>query len=360
MDTVETLMQQGVKEKVFPGAVLLVSQQDKVVFHRAYGVTNLADRREMTKDTLFDLASLTKPLATTLAVMLLVKQNRLDLLQNLASLLPEFEPTGKRDITVEQLLAHNSGLPDYQPYYLALAQVPPEKRNAHLQELLIKEPLINPIGEKTVYSDIGYMILNWIIEKLTTTTLDRFVAEEVYRPLGIRHLFFPKIEPNSVTGLFAATEDCPWRKRMLKGVVHDENVYVMGGVGGHSGLFGTAEEVDRLMRKLLQIYTGKQTGAIFEPELVRRFFQRPAGSDRTPGFDTPARQGSSSGKYFSRQTIGHLGFTGTSFWTDLDRGLNVVLLTNRVHPSRENSAIKDFRPRIHNAIFESGMVKDER
>lgn len=345
-------MRQALVEKVFPGAVLLVSQAGRMVFHKAYGVANIYTKQKMTTDTVFDLASLTKPLATTLAVMLLVKKKRLGLSQELASILPVFRGTEKETITVEQLLAHHSGLPDYRPYYLTLSESPLENRKALLKNLLTKEPLISPAGETAVYSDLGFMQLNWIVEVSAGNALDRFVAEKVYQPLGLKNLFFPGIGRRAHGGPFAATENCPWRKTVLEGVVHDENAYAMGGVEGHSGLFGTAEDVSHLLSVLLSGHMGEKPAAIGDQKLLRRFFNRYRDSDRALGFDTPAAQDPSCGRYFSKQSVGHLGFTGTSFWMDLSKKMTVVLMTNRVHPSRDNTAIKSFRPKIHDAVME--------
>ncbi|MFC1798762.1 serine hydrolase domain-containing protein [Thermodesulfobacteriota bacterium] len=352
MKSVDALMQQAVDEKVFPGAVLLVSQSDRIVFHEAYGQANIFTKQKITTGTIFDLASLTKPLATTLAVLLLVKEQRLQLSQELASVLPVFKGTEKEAITVEHLLAHHAGLPDYQPYYLALSESPPEKRKAKLRDLLFKEPLIHPVGKTAVYSDVGFMLLNWIVETVASTTLDCFVVEKVYQPLCLNNLFFPGAGRRANKGPFAATEDCPWRRTVLEGVVHDENAYTMGGVEGHSGLFGTAEDIGRLLRELLSVHTEKNPASIFNQKLLQHIFRRYNDSDRALGFDTPAAQNSSCGRYFSKDSVGHLGFTGTSFWMDLSKKITVVLLTNRVHPSRDNTAIKEFRPKIHNAVME--------
>jgi CubicO group peptidase (beta-lactamase class C family) len=157
--------------------------------------------------------------------------------------------------------------------------------------------------------------------------------------------------------VFAATEQCPWRKDLLVGRVHDENTYVMGGVQGHAGLFGTAVDVHRLLVELLSAYHGRPLAGCFEPDLVRLFFQRWAGTDRTLGFDTPSVENSSSGRFFSTNTVGHLGFTGTSFWMDLDQAVIVILLTNRIHPTRNNETIRQFRPKLHDAVMKRIKIR---
>ncbi len=351
MEKVDELMRQGVADRVFPGAVLLVSRNGGILFFEAYGTANLATRRPMTRDTIFDLASLTKPLATTLAVMALMRRGRLALDQTLDALLPLLAATGKGRITIEHLLAHHSGLPDYRPYYLALCTRPEVERRAYLSELLAAEPLIHPVGERALYSDLGFMLLQQVVETISRISLDRLVQTEIYRPLGLDGLFFPGIEDPGPPQRFAATEQCPWRGMLLEGVVHDENAYAMGGVAGHSGLFGNAANVWRLVDALHATYSGRRDGTVFDRKLLKRFFQRYRSSDRALGFDTPAMENASAGRRVSRNSVGHLGFTGTSFWLDLDTGIAVILLTNRVHPSRDNTAIRGFRPVLHDAVW---------
>lgn len=344
-------MQQAIADNVFPGAVLLVSRANSVLFHKAYGVTDLGSCRAMTHETVFDLASLTKPLATTLAVMMLIQQNRLGLEQHLGTVLPAFGTTDKSAIKINQLLYHNSGLPDYRPYYLELERLSSGQCQEALHNLLVTEPLIHPIGDRVLYSDIGFMILAWLIEYICGDRLDRIVSENIYEPLGLDNLFFAVRKGPQSRDLFAATEQCPWRDRLLVGQVHDENAYVAGGVQGHAGLFGTAAAVQKLLFELLSVYHGDPAHNLFQADLVRLFFKRRPDTERALGFDMPAVKNSSAGKYFSTNTVGHLGFTGTSFWMDLNRSIIVILLTNRIHPTRENEAIKEFRPILHDEVM---------
>ena len=351
MSRVDTLMQQAVTDRVFPGAVLLVSKEGSVVLHKAYGVADRTTLRAVTRETVFDLASLTKPLATTLALMILVQQNRLGLEQHLGDVLPAFGAVEKSLIKINQLLYHNSGLPDYRPYYKELERLPFGQRKAALHDLLVKEPLLHPIGDRVLYSDIGFMILAWLIEDICSDRLDRIVSEVVYKPLGLEDLFFAGLNGTHPPELFAATEYCPWRQRLLVGQVHDENAYVVGGVQGHAGLFGTAAAVQILLSELLSVYHGDPSRKLFQSDLVRLFFKRLPDTDRALGFDMPAAKHSSSGSFFSENTVGHLGYTGTSFWMDLNRSIIVILLTNRIHPSRANEAIKLFRPILHDEVM---------
>lgn len=357
MEPVNHLMKEALSNNIFPGGVLLVSKDDMVVFFEAYGYADILSQRLITKDTVFDLASLTKPLATTLAVMKLVQQNKLGLKQNIGSIVPQFKNTDKDQINIEHLLYHNSGLSDYRPYYKSLSKYETNKRRDALRELLVEEPLIKPIGKQVLYSDIGFMILRWVIEKVSGNRLDRFVTEEIYSPLGLEKLFFVDVDSKPREAKFAATEFCSWRNVLVNGVVHDENAYVVGGVEGHAGLFGTTDDVYRLLSVLLSVYHGRSEVHLFEKELMQTFFKVRDDTGRGLGFDIPSSTGSSCGRFFSKRSVGHLGFTGTSFWMDLDRNVIVILLTNRIHPSRDNDKIKTFRPKLHDMIMDN-IAKD--
>jgi CubicO group peptidase (beta-lactamase class C family) len=355
MNSVRDLVQHAVKEGVFPGGVVLVAKEGSVLFLEPFGLAQLDPERPMTTDTFFDLASLTKPLATAPALMLLIQKRRLDLDRTLGQLIDDFAGTDKESISIRQLLSHSAGLPDYQPYYQDLAKRPVAERKETLRTKLLGEVLLNEPGKLSLYSDVGFMILEWVVEELAQKPLNGFVEESVYRPLGLNDLFFIPIDGDSTErdDLFAATEDCPWRKKVLVGEVHDDNAYVMGGVSGHAGLFGSAQAVYQLLQELLNAYSGKANEGLFREDLVRTFFQRqPDAGTWALGFDTPTRPESSSGQHFSDQSVGHLGFTGTSFWVDLVREVIVVLLTNRVHPSRDNERIKTFRPLLHDRVME--------
>ncbi|MBN1841667.1 MAG: serine hydrolase [Deltaproteobacteria bacterium] len=361
MRTVKDLMKRGVDEGVFPGAALLVAREGSILFLEAFGRARLLPERPMTTDTVFDLASLTKPLATAVSVMLLVQQGRVDLDQPLGTTVAEFSDTDKKDISIRQLLAHTSGLPDYQPYYEKLRVLPQKDRKRALEHLLLSEPRIHEPVTVCLYSDLGFMILQWVFETVTNHFLDRFVKTSVYGPLGIGDLFFNPLGegPNQDRRVYAATEDCPWRGKILDGEVHDDNAYALGGVAGHAGLFGTAQAVFGLLQELLNAYSGKPNAGLFHRDVVKVFFQRQSDvGSWAMGFDTPTRPDSSSGRYFSDHSVGHLGFTGTSFWMDLEKGVIVILLTNRVHLGRTNEKIKAFRPLLHDRVMET-MLKPQ-
>jgi len=357
MKHIDYLMQQALSENVFPGAVLLVSKDNAILFYHAYGYSNLITQSVTDRNTIYDLASLTKPLATTLAIMALIQKGKLYLNQPIGSILPPFCHTEKETITIRHLLCHNSGLPDYRPYYSKLSTLPPEKRKTALNGYLVEEPLLNPIGKKVVYSDLGFMILRWLVETVSNQPLDHLASQEIYHPLGIWDLFFAGSKSSTDRQRIAATERCLWRNLVLQGQVHDENAWVMGGVEGHAGLFGTAIEINKLLWSLMNVYYGGPSVLFFEKELLKVFFKKQVDSDRALGFDMPSGPNASCGHYFSDHSVGHLGFTGTSFWMDLDQSIVVILLTNRIHLSRDNIKIREFRPLLHNVIMETVTMK---
>ncbi len=355
-EAIRTFLKNGVEEGVYPGAVLLAAQKGhRVFFESAGNRTLLPEPFPMEKDTPFDLASLTKPLATTLAIMKLVDQGKVHPDQPLGDLLRKPVPPDKAVITLRFLLAHCAGLSSWEPFYLELADQKRRMRKVLLREQLLKMPLKSVPGEKTVYSDLGFMILEWVVEELTGNTLPQFLDHYFLRPLSLeKALFLGGIPPQCIATRFAATENCPWRKRILQGEVHDENAWALGGYSGHAGLFGTAEGVYALADLLRKHFHGVRKD-YFQPTTVRAFFEKQqlvAGSTWALGWDTPSPLNSSAGNHFSPGSVGHLGFTGTSLWMDLHHDVVVILLTNRIHPSRQNTAIRAFRPRLHNLVME--------
>ena len=357
MKSADALMRQAITEGVFPGGVLLVAVKDLIEFQRAYGMANIYTEAPVAVETVFDLASLTKPLATTLAVMKLIQDRRLTLDQPLGSVLDWFRHTDKETITISQLLSHTAGLPDYHPFYIELNRLPVEKRIAALRNQLIRLPLQHPIGQKELYSDPGFIILGMLVEGICRKRLDHFLEEVVYRPLGLGLESGPMLGFVDLTDpvhfkQVAATEMCPWRRRLMEGAVHDDNAYAVGGIAGHAGLFGNARGVQTLAGAILSAHTGRAVEPIFSQDLIQAFFRRKDNACRPLGFDSPAAQDASCGDYFSNDSVGHLGFTGTSFWIDLEKEITVILLTNRIHPSRTNETIKIFRPKLHNAVME--------
>ncbi|VEN73586.1 conserved hypothetical protein [Candidatus Desulfarcum epimagneticum] len=356
METVRALMARAVSEKVFPGGVFLASRGGDIRFFESFGVSDIFSRRPVSRETVFDLASLTKPLATALGVMALIRDGKLDMDQELGSVLSGFQ---KRGVSIRRLLAHTSGLAAWRPYHRALMGMPAPERKEALTRFLFDEPLAARPGRGALYSDLGFMLLSRVVEAVSERRLDRFVHDAVYAPLGVRGLFFVDIHSTDPDGAtfsdadFAATEFCPWRKTMLKGEVHDDNAWAAGGIEGHAGLFGDALPVHRLLGEILSVFSGKKKSAVFERRLLEVFFEKQAGAGRALGFDMPSGETPGCGRRFSKNSLGHLGFTGTSFWMDPAREVIAILLTNRVHPSRENTRIKAFRPKIHDALMKA-------
>ncbi len=353
MKRVDCLMHQAIEDRIFPGGVLLVSRDNRIELFEAYGCADLFSGARVTKDTIYDLASLTKPLATTLAVMQLIQESRLGLDQPVVSILPSFLDPLMSQVTIRHLLSHSSGLVDYRPYYLNLRQSPLKARKEILEKLLCRERLIGVPGKQVLYSDLGFMILRWIIETISGKRLDHFLSEFLYHPLGLERLFFIDLKQQACNDNIAATELCAWRNILLKGKVHDDNAFITGGIDGHAGLFGSAADVGRLISTLLSDFRGQSGRSFFSADLIQAFWTRQTPSGRALGFDMPSAEGASCGRFFSKTSIGHLGFTGTSFWIDPKQSIFIVLLTNRVHPSRFNVGIRRFRPQIHDDIMTS-------
>ncbi|MCP4578194.1 MAG: serine hydrolase [Deltaproteobacteria bacterium] len=356
MFAIRELMKKGADEGVYPGAVLLVARKNEIVFFEQTGNrVLLPEPVPMEKDTFFDLASLTKPLATTLSIMKLFDQGEVHPDQTLGNLLRIPVPPDKATITLGHLLTHCAGLEDWAPFYLELSDEKPPERKSRLRDKLLNMPLKYSPGRRSVYSDLGFMILEWVVEEIAGESLPGFLHQHFFTPLLLEKVhFFGKLDPPPNKTQFAATEDCPWRKRILQGEVHDENACALGGYSGHAGIFGTADGVYGLANLLREHFYGLRDDYL-QPKTVRTFFEKQhlaPNSTWAFGWDTPSPIGSSAGRYFSPNSVGHLGFTGTSLWMDLTHDVTVVFLTNRIHPSRQNTAIRVFRPKLHNLIME--------
>jgi CubicO group peptidase (beta-lactamase class C family) len=305
------------------------------------------------EDTVFDLASLTKPLATLLAILCLIKARKIKFSDSLPALLDQHIPTPLDKITLAQLLCHRSGLPAHRPYFLKLMNLPEETRFSTLKRWLLQEELEHNPGSKTLYSDLGYMMLGWVIEQQSGQKLNDFVTHSVLKPLNLTNQIFYITKDIPKTSIYAPTENCPWRKKTLAGQVHDDNCYALGGIAGHAGLFGNISGVLDLATHLLDTWNGKETHPNYSPhDLIKVTKKQYPDSTWALGFDTPANTNSSAGSLLSKQSFGHLGFTGTSFWISPSDQLVVVLLTNRVHPTRDNNLIRQFRPKFHDTILQ--------
>jgi len=348
------LLEKGVTEGVYPGAVLLVAQNGQIFFLKEVGnLSIIPSILPMKRNTIFDLASLTKPLATTVAIMRLVNDNRIKLDQPLSDLIDTNSLGDKKVLTLRAILSHCAGFKDWVPFYPDLMKCRADIRKKVLREKIIELPLQYSQGSETLYSDLGFMILEWVVEAVSHETLRDFVHKIFYGPMGLKRTFLSTGDLTFNRDEYAATEDCSWRNRIIQGEVHDENAYAAGGYSGHAGLFGTAKEIFVIADILRKHYTGEKRD-YFSPDVVREFFKRQEmvrGSTWALGWDTPSSENSSAGKYISPHSVGHLGFSGTSLWMDLDRNILVIFLSNRIHPRRNNLKIKAFRPVLHDLIF---------
>lgn len=367
VDPIDCAMQAAVDNGVFPGAVLVVRYQGATVYEKAVGRrSTIPLGPAVTAATVYDLASLTKPLATTTATLLFAQRQRISLEEPIENRLTELRGSAIGKVSLVDLLTHSSGLPGWRPYYERLEQagfshekmVDREQAQAAVLLYLRDEAFIYPPGTRSLYSDLGFMLIGFLLERISGSSLAELCEREVFVPLGAKPLaFLPVLNGSQGRGSsgpphpVAATEDDPWRKRILHGEVHDENAFALGGIAGHAGLFGTAGSVLTLSSAWLDAYHG--TASLFDTEMVRQFVARRSDipdSSRALGWDTPSVP-SSAGTYFSELSFGHLGYTGTSVWIDPTCRLEVVLLSNRVHPTRRNDTIREFRPRIHDLIY---------
>jgi CubicO group peptidase (beta-lactamase class C family) len=300
---------------------------------------------EVTTASIYDLASVSKVVATTAMAMVLYERGLLDLETPVVSVLPKFgvRECQRSAVTIHMLLAHCSGLPAYEKLFL----------RAHTREELLRRAfsveLVAAPGTQAEYSDIGFIVLGAVLERIADEPLDHFCQREVFGPLGMSHTTF-KPPVSWRASMPPTADDRSFRARVIQGEVQDENASVLGGVAGHAGVFASAGDVARFAQAMLN------GGApILRADTVSLFTGRessPEGTSRALGWDTPSKP-SQSGKYFSAQSFGHLGYTGTSLWIDPARHLSVTLLTNRTWPDCDNQAIKEVRPGFHDAIIEA-------
>ncbi|MEQ1856064.1 MAG: glycoside hydrolase family 3 N-terminal domain-containing protein [Longimicrobiales bacterium] len=359
---VDSIIEAALADSTASAVAIAVGRRGRLVELRGFGELAYGSGRTTTTTSLFDLASVSKVVGTTSAVMLLVGDGRLDLDAPVVSYLPWWSrgDPGKDAVTVRQLLLHRGGLAAFRQWFFDLEGVDAYK------SAVADEPLVGEPGAATVYSDIGAMTLGWIVEEVAGQPLDVFLQERLFEPLGMRQTMYrpaPALLPR-----IAATElDTLWRRELVWGRVHDENADAMGGIAGHAGLFSTVVDLSVFARMMLNGGVAPAClppGSAGEPCPVARGGDRrildaavldgftsryDATSSRGLGWDTPS-EGSSAGDFFTARAFGHTGFTGTSLWIDPELDLWVVLLTNRVHPTRENTRITALRRAVHDAI----------
>ncbi|OLB20446.1 MAG: hypothetical protein AUH15_11425 [Acidobacteriales bacterium 13_2_20CM_55_8] len=340
------VLQQAIAQHAFPAASVAVTRQGKLVALKAIGsFTYDPQSPEVTSASIFDLASVSKVVATTTVAMILYQRGLLDLEMHVVSVVPEFagQDERRREVTLHMLLAHSSGLPAYEKLF----------RRAPTKDQLLDAAFVMPLvadpGTQATYSDIGFIILGIALERIADEPLDRFCQREVFGPLGMAHTAFnppPAWRPS----ILPTVDDRSFRHRIIQGEVYDENASVLGGVAAQAGVFAPAHDVAVFANAMLN---GGQP--ILHPETLAVFTRRepsPAGTSRALGWDTPSSP-SQSGKYFSPHSFGHLGYTGTSLWIDAERQLSVALLTNRTWPDASNKAIQEIRPKFHDAVVEA-------
>ncbi len=344
-----TILQEAVSRRTFPAASVAITEKDRLIALKAVGrFTYEADSSAVVPATLFDLASLTKVVATTPVAMLLYQRGLLDLDAPVAAVLPEFTRDAEKDprrheVTIRMLLAHSSGLPAYEKLFLKA------RTRDELLHAAFTMPLSADPGSRAEYSDIGFILLGVALERLADESLDRFCHREIFASLGMASTAFKP--PKEVRAQIPPTaDDRSFRHRIIQGEVQDENASVLGGVASQAGVFSNAADLARFAHAMLY-----PENSVFRPETIALFTRRelaPPGTSRALGWDTPSRA-SQSGKYFGPASFGHLGYTGTSLWLDPEWRLSITLLTNRTWPDGSNQAIKQIRPIFHDAVIEA-------
>ena len=356
----DSIVNVAMAEGAAPGVALAVGRYGRLVHLKAYGhIDNTPESPPVTDSTLFDMASLTKVVATTTALMILEDEGRLNLDSTVRSYIPELTDSTKSKITVRQIITHSAGFEAFAPLWRE------HKGRADYLTQINTRPLVYNPGDSTIYSDWDFILAGLIIERISGMTLDQFTATRIWQPLGMHDTGFNPlgaVPPDSIcTAAFSAdnpmlnrivvTEmDTAFRHIKIHGIVHDENACALGGVAGHAGLFSSVRDAAVFSQMILNggIYNGVR---LIQPTTVARWTARQSNhSSRALGWDTPS-ENSSAGRFFSPRSFGHTGFTGTSLWMDPERGVFVVLFTNRVNPTRANLRHEGLRRDVGNAVM---------
>lgn len=340
------ILESAIAADAFPACSISVAFRGELVAHKALGRFTYDPTSPTVRTTsIFDLASLTKVVATTAMAMVLYEHGLLDLEAPAAAIVPEFIANdGRRqEVTLRMLLAHSSGLPGYEKLF----------QHAHNREDLLQSAFATELtaapGSRFEYSDIGFIILGVVLERLADEPMDVFCQREIFGPLGMMRTTFNPA--NTLKNSIPPTaDDRTFRHRVIQGEVQDENASIMGGVAAHAGLFSTAGDLAIFGHAMIN--GGYPILRAATVELFSRRENSPAGTTRALGWDTPSEP-SQAGKYFSSRSFGHLGYTGTSTWTDSGRQVSLALLTNRTWPGCQNQAIKQVRPAFHDAVIEA-------
>ena len=354
IETIKDLFKEAVNDTAFPGGVILAAKDGKIFLHEAFGFHTYSKNKPVSKGNIFDLASITKAVSTTSAIMKLVDENKINLEDKVIRYLPEFigkqksHYPQKRNTTIRHLITHTGGLPPFKQYFKIEGT-----RQTRIDSIFNTEP-ITGLSDSTIYSDVGLIILGKVIESITNNSLDVFIDSVVFSPLGMSSTFYNPL-PIKVNRV-VPTENSKFHNKLIKGFVHDENAHSIGGVAGHAGLFSTAKDLAIFSQMMLN---GGRYGwkRIFNEETVLEFTSRTQMIQSTSyglGWDTPSGK-SSGGIYLSDSSFGHTGYTGTSLWIDKENQLFVILLTNAVHPDRsyKKKSYFDWRQRLHSSVYEA-------
>lgn len=359
LDNIEAIMKKAIQNRVFPGGVVLVARKNGIVYEKAFGSAyRYKDSKKTPAEnpipadpgTIYDIASITK-LFTATAVMQLAEKNKISLDDPVARYVPLFGVNGKEKITIRQLLSHTGGLPATLPLY----QLPGD-REGKLALLFTSKPVAQP-GSKMIYSDIGYIVLGELVRQVSGMPLSVYLETSIFKPLGMNATMYKP--PSILRKSIAATEDQSAESRgMVWGEVHDENAWALGGMSGHAGLFSTAEDLAKF--GLAFMNQGEWNGKrILNPESVEEMTKLQTGNipDAFRGLGWELRQDWYMGPFAAKETFGHTGFTGTSLFVDPKRDVMVILLTNRVHPTRTGPNVSEVRKQIAEAVFSSILDK---
>jgi CubicO group peptidase (beta-lactamase class C family) len=344
--TAFVILERAIAARAFPACSLAVTLRGELVAHKALGrFTYDSSSPAIATDSIFDLASVSKAIATTAMAMVLYERGLLDLEAPVTAIVPEFagDDDHRSEITLRMLLAHSSGLPAYEELFLRA------QSREHLLQAAFTTELAAAPGARAEYSDIGFIILGVVLERLADESLDAFCQREIFGPLGMTHTTFNPAYALK-DSIPPTADDRTFRHRIIQGEVQDENASVLGGIAGHAGLFSTAEDLAIFAHAMLN--AGHPILRSSTVELFSRRESAPQGTSRALGWDTPSAP-SQSGKYFSSRSFGHLGYTGTSLWIDPERQLSIALLTNRTWPDCQNQAIKQVRPAFCDAVIEA-------
>ena len=349
VDRIDSLLHGAIADRSFPGAAVAIGRPGVTNFSRAYGFQTYDSAERITEESIFDLASITKVVATTTAVMMLYESGELALDSSVVTYLPEFGQAGKDEITVRHLLTHSSGLAPFRRYY----EMPEIKKRIDLVNHIMEDSLSYEPGTRVRYSDLGIITLGLVVEAVTGRPLDKYASEEIFEPLAMRSTGFTTTLDASLESFVPTEVDTTFRMQLMKGAVHDEAAYIMGGVAGHAGLFSNLKDLTRFAHMMLN--KGKIGELQFlQPETIETFTSLAPNTERGLGWDIRSSSGySSAGSLFGPRSYGHTGFTGTSIWIDPDAQVFTILLTNRVHPTRANQKIRGIRPKLADIVFES-------